>query len=101
MDNTTIRWQEHNNPAHDYEPAKYLYKLIQHCFTWTILTNAFKHSRTRNNLDTTHIALLRTSLNDQLKSNKLLLIQNDRNSYAIQKKFLFQGSFYQFLKIFC
>ena len=66
---------KHNNPTHDSEPAKHLNKNIQHSYNWTILANACKHTRPRKNLEAIYIALLRPSLNDQLKSNKLLLFR--------------------------
>ena len=47
---------------------KHLNKNIQHSYNWTILANGSKITRTRK-------TLLRTSLNDQLKSNKLLFFR--------------------------
>ena len=70
------RWGEHNNPTHDSEPAKHLSNNIHHSYNWSILANASKYTRTRKNLEALYIALLRPSLNDQLKSNKLLLFRN-------------------------
>ena len=61
------RWAEHDNSTHDSEPVKDLHKNIQHSQHWTILENAFKHAKTRKNLEAINAALVRTSLNDQLK----------------------------------
>ena len=74
--NMATRWGEHNNPTHDSQPAKHLSKNIHHSYNWSILANASKYTRTRKNLEALYIALLRPSLNDQLKSNKLLLFRN-------------------------
>ena len=38
--NAEVRWNEHNNPTKGSEPSKHLRNNINHCFTWTIISNA-------------------------------------------------------------
>ena len=71
------RWEEHSNPTHKSEPAKYLSKNIEHSYNWIILANTCKHARRRrNNIDAIYIALVRHILNNQLKRSKVLLFRN-------------------------
>ena len=53
------RWEEHNSSTHDFEPAKHLNEDIQHSCKWKILANDSKNARTRKNLETIYIVLLR------------------------------------------
>ena len=73
--NVATRWGEPNNPTHNSETAKHLNKNIQHTYNWKILASASKRTSTRNNLEAAYIAFLRPSLNEQLKSNKLLFLE--------------------------
>ena len=63
------RWREHNHPTHDSEPAKHLNINFQHSYNWTILAKDSKHTRSRN------------TLNNQLKSNKLLCFRSGIKKY--------------------
>ena len=55
--NAEVRWNEHNNVTKSLEPSKHLRSNINHCFTWAVISNAPKNSKTRNNLKTSYIAL--------------------------------------------
>ena len=94
--NTTTRWGQHNNHNQDSKTVKHLNKNIQHSYNQTILVNAFNHTRTRNNLEAIFIALLRPSLNNHLKSNKLLLFRNSITQFAIQKFFIHCNKYIQY-----
>ena len=43
--NAEVRWIEHNNPTKCSEISKHLRINIDHCFTWTIISNAPKMVR--------------------------------------------------------
>ena len=71
--------REHNNANEDKgtsEPAKHLRNFQNHSFTWSIIANAHKNTRTRKNLEAFFIALERPTINDQTYSNKLKLFRN-------------------------
>ena len=74
--NVSIRWREHEKLNGTCEPLKHLQHYPEHSFTWSILSMASIHDRTRKNLEASFIALLRPSLNDQLNSNVLNLFRN-------------------------
>ena len=48
--NAKFRWNKHNNPTKSSEPSKQLRNNIDHCFTWTNISNAPNNSKTRKNL---------------------------------------------------
>ena len=55
--NAEVRWNEHNNPTKTSEPLKHLHNNINHCFTWTIISDSLKNTKTRKNLEASYIAL--------------------------------------------
>ena len=57
------------------EPVKHLTKNTQYGYNWTILANTSKHARTIKNLKARYIALLKLSLNDQLKSRNCSFLE--------------------------
>ena len=57
------------------EPVKHLTKNTQYGYNWTILANTSKHARAIENLKAIHIALLKLSLNDQLKSRNCSFLE--------------------------
>ena len=63
--NADVSWNEHNNqiksPSKTIEtPSKH----IDHCFTWTIISNVAKNAKTRNNLEVSYITLWEPDLNE-------------------------------------
>lgn len=68
----TTKWGEHNTLTHDSVPAKHLIKSY-----YSYYLTVSKHTKTRKNIETIYIALLKPSLNKQLKSNTLLRFRND------------------------
>ena len=54
--NTDVRSNKHNNSTSS-EPSKHFRIYIDHYFTWTIISNAPKNSKTRKNLEASYIAL--------------------------------------------
>ena len=52
-----VRWNEHNNSTKSSESSKHLQCNINHCFTWAVISNAPKNSKTRKNLEASYIAL--------------------------------------------
>ena len=74
--NVQTRWNEHDDPRNDSEPAKHLREFPDHHFQWKVIMNAPSNRQKRKNLEAALIALKRPSLNDQLDSNKLILFRN-------------------------
>lgn len=74
--NTVVRWNEHNNPTKNSEPANHIYHNPDHQYSWKILIKAPLRTRLRKNLEASFIALKRPKLNEQLESKKLLLFRN-------------------------
>ena len=68
---------EHKNPTEKNEPARHLSSNISDLFAWKILMSAPKNKRTRKSLETFFIAVVKPSLNEQVKSNVLHLFRND------------------------
>ena len=68
----TTKWGEHNTLTHDSVTAKHLIKSY-----YSYYLTVSKHTKTRKNIETIYIALLKPSLNKQLKSNTLLRFRND------------------------
>ena len=71
-----VIWKEHNNPTKSSEPSKHLRSNIEHQFTWTVISNAPKNSKTRKNLEASYIALLKPDLNEQKDFERLVLFRN-------------------------
>ena len=53
--NAGVRWTEHNNSTKCSEPSKHHPNNIEHCFTWTIISNAPKNPKARKNLEASYI----------------------------------------------
>ena len=68
-------WQLDGENVRILEPVKHLTKNIQYGYNWTILANTSKHARTIENLKAIYIALLKLSLNDQLKSRNCSFLE--------------------------
>ena len=73
--NVEVRWQEHNDPRGNSEPAKHLYQNPTHSFTWRVFMNAPQNTRVRKNLEASVVALHRPSLNNQVETKKLTLFR--------------------------
>ena len=74
--NVETRWKEHENPKYNTEPGKHLLENPDHEFNWTILSTAAKNDRTRKNLEASFIAVLKPSLNEQVKHNIINLFRH-------------------------
>ena len=74
--NVETRWNEHENPNKDSEPAKHLRKFLDHKFDWKILLTAPTSAKLRKILESLGIALKQPSLNEQLDFDKLILFRN-------------------------
>ena len=46
--NADVRWNKHDNPTKSSEPSKHLRSNIDHCFTWAVISNAPKNTKSRN-----------------------------------------------------
>ena len=68
-------WQVDGENVRILEPVKHLTKNTQYGYNWTILANTSKHVRAIENLKAIHIALLKLSLNDQLKSRNCSFLE--------------------------
>ena len=75
-------------PSHDSELAKHLKKNIDESCNCTFLIIDSKNAVTIKNLE--------LSLNDQLKSNKLLLFRNDITCFIIQKTSIHCNKYFQY-----
>ena len=73
--NTEVRWNEHNDPKGESEPAKHLYNNPSHEFSWSILLSASRNRRVRRNLEASVVALKMPDLNNQTDSKKLTLFR--------------------------
>ena len=74
--NVKTRWNEHENPNKDSEPAKHLRKFPDHKFDWKILFTAPTNAKLRKILESSMIALKQPSLNEQLDFDQLILFRN-------------------------
>ena len=74
--NASVRWEEHNNPTKNSEPAKHLKNNTDHVFNCVILCMASKNYKVRRNLGASYIALLRPTLNEQKDFEILTLFRN-------------------------
>ena len=74
--NVETRWNEHENPNKDSEPAKHLRKFPDHKFDWKILLTAPTNAKLQKILESSMIALKQPSLNEQLDFDKLILFRN-------------------------
>ena len=55
--NAEVRWNEHNNPTKSLEPSKHLERKVNHCFTWTVISNAPKNVKAMKILEASYITL--------------------------------------------
>ena len=74
--NAEFTSNEHNNPTKSLEPSKHLRSNINHYFTWGVISNAPKNTKTRKNLEASHIALWKLDLNEQKDFERLVLFKN-------------------------
>ena len=74
--NVETRWNEHENPNKDSEPAKHLRDFSDHKFDWQVLLRAPTNAKLRKTLESSIIALKRRSLNEQLGFDQLILFRN-------------------------
>ena len=71
-----IRWNEHDNSTKNSEPLKNLQNNINHCFTWTVISNTPKNAKASENLEVSYIALWKTDLNEEKNFERLVLFRN-------------------------
>ena len=74
--NVETRWNEHENPNKDSEPAKQLRDFPNHKFDWEILFVAPTNAKLHKILESSIITLKRPSLNEQLVFDQLILFRN-------------------------
>ncbi len=74
--NVKTRWNEHENPTKDSEPAKHLNQFPNHKFYWKVIMGAPENRQKRKNLEAALIALKRPTLNDQMDSSQLILFRH-------------------------
>ena len=55
--NAEVRLNKYSNPTKSSEPPKHLQRNINHCFTWTVISNAPTNVKTSKILETSYIAL--------------------------------------------
>ena len=61
--NVSVRYDELNKPCNKSKPAGHLERNNDHYFTWRILCNAPSNVRTRKDIESFFIAIIRPSLN--------------------------------------
>ena len=74
--NAEVTSNEHNNPTKSLEPSKHLRSNINHHFTWAVISNAPKSTKSRKNLEASYIALWKLDLNEQMDFEGLVLFKN-------------------------
>ena len=74
--NVRVRWNEHENPNKDSEPARHLRDNPNHNFNWSILCNAPTKYNERKNLEASFIGSMKPSLNEQVIFKVLTLFRN-------------------------
>ena len=67
---------KHKNPTEKTEPGRHFSNKIGHMFASKILVPTAKDERTRKNLEALFIAVKKSSLNEQVKSNGLHIFRN-------------------------
>ena len=72
----SIRWKEHNDPTKKSEPAKHLKNNFHRVFNWVILCKAPQNYKVTRNLESSYIALLKPTLNEQKNFEILTLFRN-------------------------
>ena len=74
--NVKTRWNEHENPNKDSEPAERHRKFPDHKFDFEILLTAPTNAKLREILESSMIALKQPSINEQLDFDQLILFRN-------------------------
>ena len=74
--NTSIRWEEHNDPTKKSEPAKHLKSNFYHVFNWVILCKTPQNYKVRRNSKALYIVLLKPTLNEQKDLEIMTLFRN-------------------------
>ena len=74
--NTSIRWEEHNDPTKKSEPVKNLKNNFYHVFNWVISRKTPQNYKVRRNLKALYIALLKPTLNEQKDLEIITLFRN-------------------------
>ena len=74
--NSTIRWNEHNNPLHNSNAAKHLKDNLTHKFKWSITRRASSNIDRRKILEAFYIRKFNPSLNSQQEIKTLILFRN-------------------------
>ena len=69
-------YDQHNNSPKKSKPAAHLQNNIEHYFTWRILCKAPSNARTRKNIQTFFIVIMRPSFNEQINCDALILFNN-------------------------
>ena len=75
--NASLRFDEHNNPKKNSEPAKHIKRNEGHVFTWKVVCKTPKHKLKGRILEAFLTKLKNLSLNNQLDSFQLKLFQNN------------------------
>ena len=74
--NVEVKYLEHNHPSGNSKTSEHFYQNINHVLTWSLICSVPKIDRTRKNLKTFYIALMRPNLNEQCDYNILALFRN-------------------------
>ena len=74
--NVGTRWNEHENPNEDSEPAKHCREFPDHKFDWKTLLMAPTNPKLGNILESSMIAHKNPSLNEQFDIDQLILFKN-------------------------
>ena len=74
--NVGTRWNEHENPNKDSEPAKYWREFPDHEFDWKTLLMAPTNPKLRKILESSMTAHKKPSLNEQFDIDQLILFKN-------------------------
>ena len=74
--NAGVRWNEHNNPTKSSELSKQFRSNMKHYFTWAVISNVLKSTKTRKNFEALYIAHWKPDLNEQKDFERLVLFTN-------------------------
>ena len=67
---------EHEDIRKESEPAKHLKENLNHKFKWKTILQASKNYRQQKNLEASFIAIMGSTLNNQLDTKKLYLFRD-------------------------
>lgn len=73
---SVIRWNQHDDPKHDSNPAKYLKNNPTHAFSWKVLCKSSTNTNKRKIHEALYIAKFKPSLNNQIYHKSLVLFKN-------------------------